>query len=106
MNILVQCDNSTAVGYVNHVHLCVLNWEMFMWTINHTISLRAVHIIGSNNDLVDALSHSKVHLTQWTLHSNVAQLFKKVEHAHVNLFTLANNAQLLMYCTRISQPLA
>ena len=80
--VLVATDNSTVVAYINKeggthsVEMCALLWKIMTWCHHYQITLRAMHIPGYVNVMVDLLSRSnQVQSTEWSLH---LQLFKQV----------------------------
>ena len=80
---------------------------MFLWALDHQISIQAVHIPGVDNSIADALSRGKVRPTEWTLHRRVVEhLFAEIERPTIDLFALAENAQLPVFCTRFFHPKA
>lgn len=114
-NLLVRCDNSTVVSYVNlqggtkSPSLCFLLWDMFQWCLKRDIHLHAAHIPGKQNCLADSLSrgHSHVKLTEWSLHPSIVQtIFQILGTPNIDLFATKSNHKLQVYCSPIPDPLA
>lgn len=78
-NLLIRSDSTTVVQYLNKQggtrspQLCLLTWELYQLTIKNEITLKAAHIIGSQNFLADSLSRVKIRPTEWTLNDSVTQ---------------------------------
>ena len=111
--MLVRCDNTTVVAYINHqggtrsAKLCALTWKLIHWCILHKVTLSAAHLPGKENVTADALSRGWVVPTEWTLHPQVAHsLFLMIDWPHVDLFASRTNHQLPVYCSRTHDPYA
>ena len=70
--VLVAADNWTVVAYINKqdgthsVEMCALLWRIMSWCHRFKISLRARHIPGCLNVIVDSLSRStQIHSTEF-----------------------------------------
>ena len=80
--VLVAMDNSTVVAYINKqggthsAEMCALLWKIMTWCHHYHITLKARHIPGCLNVMVDLLSRSnQVQSTEWSLHP---QVFKQI----------------------------
>ena len=114
-NVLVRCDNSTVVAYVNKQggtkspSLCILLWDMFQWCLKKGIHLFAAHIPGRQNCLADSLSrgHNHVRITEWSLHPSLVQdIFRIMGTPNIDLFATRNNHKLQVFCSPVPDPLA
>jgi hypothetical protein len=112
-SVLVRCDNSTVVAYINHqggtrsAKLCALTWKLLHWCILHKVTLSAAHLPGKENVTADALSRGWFVPTEWTLHPQVAHsLFRMIDWPHADLFASRTNHQLPVYCSRTPDPYA
>ena len=62
ISLLIRCDNTPAVNYINHMggtkskFLCSLSLEIWDYCISHNIWLKAVYFRGSDNIRADTLS--------------------------------------------------
>ena len=62
ISLLIRCDNTPAVNYINHMggtkskFLCNLSLEIWNYCISHNIWLKAVYFRGSENIRADTLS--------------------------------------------------
>ena len=64
--VLLRCDNSTEVAYINKqgggtksLPLRRLTWDVYQWAKQRAICLRAAHIPGKRNILADDLSRGR-----------------------------------------------
>ena len=108
--VLLRCDNSTVVAYINKqgggekksLPLCRLTWDVYQWAKQRAICLRAAHIPGKRNILVDDLSRGRqgVKMTEWSLHQEVADmLFQRFQHPNIDLFACQENKKLPIFCS-------
>ena len=72
--VLIAMDNTTIVSYINKEggmrssSLCALLWRLLSWCHLRGIVLRARHIPGHLNVIVEKLSrHTRVIQTEWSL---------------------------------------
>ncbi|VDI64057.1 Hypothetical predicted protein, partial [Mytilus galloprovincialis] len=78
-NVLLRCDNSTVVQYINKrggtksIQLCQKLGICLKLLIEHKIQIKAAHIAGKANVLADLLSRTKIRHTEWSLQETVAQ---------------------------------
>ena len=100
--VLVATDNTTVVSYINKQggmksgSLCALLWRLLSWCHPRGIVLRARHIPGCLNVIVDKLSrHNQVIQTEWSLSQQVFnQLCSKWARPQVDLFATRFNHKL------------
>jgi hypothetical protein len=113
--VLVRSDNTTTCAYVNKqggTHspaLCRQTWEMFLWCMEHHITLRAVYIPGVENVHADSLSREKdlvegplgyrVDQREWSLEPEVlSSVFVRLGEPQIDLFASRSNAKLRLFC--------
>ena len=78
--IKLECDNSTAVSYVNKQggtrswSLCQEAVELHNWLNSQNTQVFAVHRRGIHNELADFLSRTRPDPTEWSLSNHVAHL--------------------------------
>ncbi|VDH94104.1 Hypothetical predicted protein [Mytilus galloprovincialis] len=78
-NVLLRCDNSTVVQYINKqggtksIQLCQKTWDLLKLLIEHKSQIKAAHKAGKANVLADLLSRKKIRHTEWSLQETVAQ---------------------------------
>ncbi|VDI82662.1 Hypothetical predicted protein [Mytilus galloprovincialis] len=97
-NVLLRCDNSTVVQYINKqggtksIQLCQKTWDLLKLLIEHKIQIKAAHIAGKANVLADLLSRTKIRHTEWSLQETVAQqIFVRLGRPMIDLFASAEN---------------
>ena len=85
LTILVECDNTTAVAYLNKQGgtrsqtLCQEAIAINEWLIVRQASVVAVHRPGVDNQLADLLSRNRPDPTEWSLADSVgACLWQRV----------------------------
>ena len=107
--VLVATDNSTVVAYINKqggthsAEMCALLWKIMTWCHYYQITLKARHIPGCLNVMVDLLSRSnQVQSTKWSLQP---QVFKQICHKwfmpHVDLFATRPNHRVPLYVSPV-----
>lgn len=101
VHILFQCDNSTAVAYLNKQggtasrDLCSLAVSIWEWCLCRNITLHAIHLPGALNTEADRESRSMRDASEWRLAPQTAQLlFQRLRQCSVDLFATRLNAQL------------
>ena len=111
--ILIESDNKATVAYINKQEGVVsktLNDEMntlFQWLIPRSITVRAIHRPGVNNELANFLSHNCPDPTEWHLSERVVlQLFQLWSTPKVDLFTSHLNHQLPLWFCQTGHPVA
>jgi len=110
-SVLVRCDNTAAVSYINRqggtrsLSLWSVTWDLFQWCRTHRVTLRAVHLPGKENSIADALSRIAQSPTEWSLDPTVAeQVFRVLHRPEVDLFASPLNHKLPRFCTRVPMP--
>ena len=116
-----QCqDSSSCYGQLNSgslykkqggthsAEMCALLWKIMTWCHHYNITLKARHIPGCLNVMVDLLSRSdQVQLTEWSVHPQVfKQICQKWLTPHVDLFATHLNHKLPLYASPIPDPKA
>jgi hypothetical protein len=92
-------------GGTRSAQLCYLTWDLLLWCIDHKVSLRAVHLAGTDNGLADLLSRKQVSPLEWQLDKGVVkQLFGHLGRPLVDLFASSENAQLPTFCSWRQDP--
>ena len=112
--VLVAMDNSTVVAYINKqggthsAEMCALLWKIMTWCHHYHITLKARHIPGCLNVMVDLLSRSnQVQSTEWSLHPQVfKQICQRWFTPHVDLFATHLNHKLPLYVSPVPDPKA
>ena len=71
--VRVECDNTTAVAYLNKQGgtksrvLCDEAGLLTLWSLQHNVTLSAIHRPGVDNQLADFLSRNRPDPTEWSL---------------------------------------
>ena len=107
-------DNTSTVAYLNNQggtksrQMCQLAEKILIWAEQQHIWILSRHIPGHLNVLADSLSRQdQVIPSEWCLHSPVFhQICQTWMKPQVDLFALANNAQLPIFISPIPQPSA
>lgn len=101
--VLVRCDNTTAVTYINnmggqHSNQCnKLAKELWKFNISHGIFLEAAHIAGVENTQADFMSRLNEN-TEWSLKDSVFELIcSEFGHPDVDLFASKFNKKCNQY---------
>ena len=110
--VLVATENSTVVAYINKqggtlsAEMCALLWKIMTWCHHYQITLKARHIPGCLNVMVNLLSRSnQVQSTEWSLHPQVfKQICLKWFTPHVDLFATRLNHKLPQFTVHVSSP--
>lgn len=104
--ILIRCDNSTVVSYINKEGgtrsflLCLLTREIFQWAGCHNIVLSASHISERRNVHADRLFRGRlnIRLTEWSLNQNIVrnvfQVSQRFDPPNIDLFATWENKKL------------
>ncbi|XP_071138893.1 uncharacterized protein [Mytilus edulis] len=110
-NVLLRCDNSTVVQYINKqggtksIQLCKKTWDLLKLLIEHKIQIKAAHIAGKANVLADLLSRTKIRHTEWSLQETVAQqIFVRLGRPMIDLFASAENRKVKIFCSWFPHP--
>ena len=107
--VKLECDNSTAVSYVNKQGgtrswtLCQEAVELHDWLNSQNTRVFAVHRRGIHNELADYLSRTRPDPTEWAQSDNVAQLlFKHWGTPMIDLFASELNHKRPLWFSRSS----
>jgi len=110
-SVLVECDNTTAVSYLNKqggTHSEILYKEsllLYTWAQSHQVRLRAIHRPGVDNELADFLSRNRPDPNEWVLSSQVCdRLFRMWSLPQVDLFASHQNHRLPVWFGRYPHP--
>ena len=111
--VLVECDNSTAVAYLNKQGgtrswiLCQETLSLYEWAMEYQVQLKAVHRPGVDNQLADYLSRNRPDDNEWSLAGRaVRRLFHHWGTPQVDLFASHLNHQLPVWFSRLPHPMA
>ena len=112
-SVLVECDNTTAVSYLNKqggTHSEILYKEsllLYTWAQSHQVRLRAIHRPGVDNELADFLSRNRPDPSEWVLSQKVCdRLFRMWSLPQVDLFASHQNHRLPVWFGRYPHPQA
>lgn len=104
--VLIRCDYTTVVQYINKQggtkspRLCYQTWDLWNWAISQNIKLKAAHITGKLNALVDHLSRVKIRQTEWMLNKEIVQTILQMwGHPLIDMFASVHNRQTQIFCT-------
>ena len=111
---LTARDNTTVVSYINKqggthsLTLLRLLVDLFMWLQAQDIVLRARHIPGCLNVIVDRLSRPNQPIsTEWSLHSEIVnRIFQFWGTPRVDMLATVHNTLLLQVVSPIPKPVA
>jgi len=105
--VLVECDNTTAVAYMNKQGgtrsptLCQEAVALHEWLIPRQVWLVAVHRPGKDNQLADFLSRNRPDPTEWALADSVcACLWRRWGCPQVDVFASHLNHKLPVWFSR------
>jgi hypothetical protein len=105
--VLIRTDNTTVMSYINKKGgtkapgLCILTYQMWTWCLKRGISLKAIHIPGTENVLADKLSRVFVDPTSWEIHPRMVNLvFQVLGRPMMDLFASTGNQKLPCFCSR------
>ena len=100
----VKCDNTTAIAYINkfggchNVSLNYLSRQIWLWCIDHRVSLNALHIPGLDNQIADAMSRKFSDNIEWSLDTEIFhRLCQEFGTPHIDLFASRLNRKLNRY---------
>ena len=110
--VLIATDNTTVVSYISKQggmksgSLCALLWRLLSWCHPRGIILRARHIPGHLNVIVDKLSrHNQVIQTEWSLSQQVFNLLcSKWARPQVEMFATRFNHKLPKFVSPVPDP--
>ena len=101
---LIECDNQSAVAYVNNkggtrLHTLSLETQrLYEWTLPRQIIILVVHCPGIDNILADFLPTNRVDPTEQSLHKSViAKIFQLWGKPQIDLFVSESNHQLPLW---------
>ncbi|XP_060587193.1 uncharacterized protein LOC132742746 [Ruditapes philippinarum] len=105
-SVLIKTDNTTVAQYINKQggtkssKLCIQTRKLWTLAIQNNISLRANHIVGTQNILADQLSRHKIRTTEWSLSPFVVQNFFQLWGTPlIDLFASVDNHQTPIFCS-------
>ena len=113
--VLIASDNNTSVvAYINKqggtksAELCALMWRILTWCHLNNVTLRARHVPGSLNVIVDSLSRrNQIQSTEWSLSPQIfKQISKLWESPQVDLLATSLKKKLPTYVSPILDPQA
>lgn len=103
-HVLVRCDNTTAVAYINRQgglrssKLHALAQKLLVWSGRFFLSLRATHVPGILNRGADLLSRGNPLYGDWRLHPQIVGLiWMRFGQAAVDLFASRENSHCHMF---------
>lgn len=103
-------DNKTAVSYVNKeggtrsAILCRIATEIALWCEARNISIEAVILAGTANEIADIESRSASDASDWRLDPGIAAKLFERWPADIDLFAARWNAQLPVFMSWTPQP--
>ncbi|KAI2653070.1 Transposon Ty3-I Gag-Pol polyprotein [Labeo rohita] len=111
-HVLVRTDNTTVVSYINHQggirsrSLQRLAERFLLWADRNFLSIRAVHVPGSQTCGVDMLSRGGPVHGQWRLHPQTIQMIWSLfGEAEIDLFASEENAHCQLFFSLTNAPL-
>ncbi|XP_045919663.1 uncharacterized protein LOC123979658 [Micropterus dolomieu] len=115
-HVLVRTDNRTTVSYiirqggVRSAALLTLAEDLWTWAAAHLLSLKALHVPGSENRGADLMSRDGPPQSEWRLHPDIIQqIWSGFGTAQVDLFAIRHNTHCPLWFSILpqdSQPLA
>ncbi len=110
-SILIECDNTTAVSYINHQGGTIsrsLNTEtvlLYNWARRHRVKLTATHRPGVDNVLADYLSRNRADPLEWRLNPVIVRrLFELWGTPQIDVFASSTNYHLPLWFSRLPHP--
>ena len=111
LTVKVECDNTTAVSYLNKqggtmsYSLCQEATILHEWAKSIRVSLIAVHRPGVCNELADYLSRNRPDPTEWSLaQSTYNQIVSRWGKPQLDLFASPANHKAALWFSRLPQP--
>ena len=112
--VLVATDNMTVVAYIikeggmKSGSLCALLWRILSWCTRKEVSLKACHIPGRLNVIVEKLSRlGQTIQMEWSLHPEVFQaICSRLHQPQVDLFATRFNNKLPQFVSPVPDPQA
>ncbi|KAG8537238.1 hypothetical protein GDO81_024849 [Engystomops pustulosus] len=103
-HLLILSDNTTTVSYIKRQGgtrsplLSTLARKIFSWAEQHTLSISATHLKGTENSRADFLSRRKILPNEWSLKEEIFQgLTSLWGYPLVDLFATRENTKCLHY---------
>ena len=103
-NVSLNCDNTTAISYINkfggcrNVSLNHLSRKIWIWCIDNKVSINAVHIPGLDNQIADTMSRKFSDNIEWSLDINIFdRLYQTFGTPQIDLFASRLNKKLSHY---------
>ena len=104
LTILLRIDNTTAISYINRLggtvspQLNQLTRDLWLWCMNRSITLKAVHLAGKLNTVADEESRVMKDRTDWQLCPDAFQTIIRLRGPlQVDLFASRLSYQLPDY---------
>ncbi|KAL0177571.1 hypothetical protein M9458_026465, partial [Cirrhinus mrigala] len=111
-HVLVRTDNTTVVSYINHQggirsrSLQRLAERFLLWADRNLLSVRAVHVPGSQNCGADMLSRGGPVHGEWRLHpQNIQMIWSLFGEAEIDFFASEENAHCQLFFSLTNAPL-
>lgn len=113
---MVRSDNTTTCAYINRQggtrswELCAQAVRLWLWCLDHQISIRAVYLPGVDNVEADSLSRGwgqasfaeALDHREWELHKEVLKsVFLMLGQSQIDLFANRSNTRLPHFCSLI-----
>jgi hypothetical protein len=110
-NVLIKCDNTTAVAYIGHMggsrsRLCnAIAHEIWVWAVSRRIWLSIEHIPGVMNYHADFESRNPNERTEWSMDSEVFRGISEIFGApDIDFFAARGNFKVARYCSWKPEP--
>ena len=107
-NVLIRSNSTTVCQYVNRQGgtksppLCYRTWDLWNFSLENNMHLKALHILGALNIFTDQLSLVRVRPTKWQMHKVVVQtLFQIWGTPLIDLFASKEHKQTPLFCSWI-----
>lgn len=111
LNVLIRCDNTTAVSYINRMGsiqfpgLCSLSKQIWQWCEERNLWLFASYIPSKDNAIADAESRRLSVDTEWSLSRNAFhQLTTVFGEPEIDLFASHINNKCKIYASWHKDP--
>ena len=103
-NVRLNCDNTTAISYINKFGGCRnaslnhLSRQIWVWCIDNKVSINAVHIPGLYNQIADTMSRKFSDNIEWSLDIKIFRLLcQALGTPQIDLFASRLNNKLRHY---------
>ena len=107
-NVLIRTDNTTVMHYINKQGgtrsrpLCHMSWDLWNLVLKNNMQIKAAHIMGKQNYLVDLLSRKEIRSGERVLKSSVMNsLFALWGQPMIDLFATQENKKAMLFCSWI-----